>query len=103
VRFVIAILAGVIGLALGWIITAFAFLAIGGLVGVSDFEGKRAMLAFFGAGPIGGVAGFIAGIWASHKFRAGRQPTLLTLAIVAALLVLAANKVMRLQNLVNGA
>lgn len=102
-RFVIAVLAGMIGLALGWIIAAFAFLAIGGLVGVSDFEGKRAMLAFFGAGPIGGVAGLVAGVWTSRKFRAGRQPTLLTLVIAAALLVLAANKVWRLQSFVSGA
>lgn len=102
-RFVIAVLAGLIGLALGWIIAAFAFLAIGGLVGVSDFEGKRAMLAFFGAGPIGGVAGLIAGIWASRNFKAGRKPTLMTLFIAAALLVLAANKAWRLQNFVTGA
>jgi hypothetical protein len=46
VGIVIAILAGVIGLALGWIAAAFAFLGIGSLVGVSDFEGQRAMLAF---------------------------------------------------------
>jgi hypothetical protein len=69
VRFLVAILAGVIGLALGWVVAAFGFLAIGSLAGVSDFEGKRAMLAFFGAGPIGGVLGLIAGLWAALRSR----------------------------------
>ena len=54
-RFVVAALFGVIGLVLGWIIAAFAFLGIGSLAGVSDFEGKRAMLAFLAAGPTGGA------------------------------------------------
>jgi hypothetical protein len=103
VRYVIAALAGVIGLALGWIVAAFAFLGIGSLVGVSDFEGQRAMMAFFAAGPVGGAVGLIGGIWASWRLRAGRRPTLLTLVIAAALLVLAASKVWRLQHLVGGA
>jgi hypothetical protein len=103
VRIVIAILAGVIGLALGWIAAAFAFLGIGSLVGVSDFEGQRAMLAFFAAGPVGGLVGLIGGIWAARRLRAGRRPTLLTLIIAASLLMLAANKVWRLQHLVGGA
>ena len=68
-KYVIAALAGVFGLALGWIVAAFGFLIIGGMVGVSDFEGQRAMLAFFAVGPVGGVVGLIAGIWAALKFR----------------------------------
>jgi hypothetical protein len=68
VKFVIAILAGLFGLAIGWIVAAFGFLIIGGMVGVSDFEGQRAMLAFFAVGPIGGVVGLVAGAWlALHK------------------------------------
>lgn len=67
-KFVIAILAGLFGLAIGWIVAAFGFLIIGGMVGVSDFEGQRAMLAFFAVGPIGGVVGLVAGTWlALHK------------------------------------
>jgi hypothetical protein len=69
VNYVIAALAGVFGLVLGWIVAAFGFLIIGGMAGVSDFEGQRAMLAFFAVGPVGGVVGLIAGIWASLKFR----------------------------------
>lgn len=99
-RYVVAFLAGVIGLALGWIVAAFAFLFIGGLVGVSDFEGQRAMLAFFAVGPVGGLIGLIAGVWLSRKFRHRRQPTLLTLVIAAALLILAADRVWRLQHYV---
>ena len=68
-NYVIAALAGVFGLVLGWAVAAFGFLVIGGMAGVSDFEGQRAMLAFFAVGPVGGVVGLIAGIWASLKFR----------------------------------
>jgi hypothetical protein len=69
VRFLVAILAGVIGLALGWVVAAFAFLAIGSLAGVSDFEGKRAMLAFFAVGPVGGILGLVACVWAALRSR----------------------------------
>jgi hypothetical protein len=69
VRYVIALLAGLLGLVVGWAIAAFAFLGIGGLIGVSDFEGKRAMLAFFAVGPVGGLTGFIAGLWAALRRR----------------------------------
>ena len=62
-RFVVAILAGLLGLVLGWIVAAIGFYVIGGLAGVSDFEGQRPKLAFFAVGPIGGLIGFIFGIW----------------------------------------
>ena len=68
-KFVIVILAGLFGLAIGWIVTAFAFLGIGGLIGVSDFEGQRAMLAFFAVGPVGGLVGVIAGTWWALRLR----------------------------------
>ncbi len=67
-KYVIAALAGVVGLALGWVVAAFGFLIIGGMIGVSDFEGQRPMLAFFAVGPVGGVVGLVAGAWlALHK------------------------------------
>jgi hypothetical protein len=69
VKYVIAALAGVVGLALGWLVAAFGFLIIGGMIGVSDFEGQRPMLAFFAVGPIGGLVGLITGVWAAIKFR----------------------------------
>jgi hypothetical protein len=67
VRYLVAVLAGFLGLVLGWVIAAFAFLGIGGLVGVSDFEGERAMTAFFGAGPLGGLIGLFAGVWLARS------------------------------------
>ncbi len=68
-RYVIAVLAALLGLVAGWAAAAFAFLGIGGLIGVSDFEGQRAMLAFFAVGPVGGLIGFIAGLWAALRRR----------------------------------
>lgn len=66
-RYVVAVLAGLLGLVLGWAVAAFGFLGIGGLVGVSDFEGQRAMTAFFAAGPVGGLIGLLAGLWWSLR------------------------------------
>lgn len=66
-RYVVAVLAGVVGLVVGWAIAAFAFLGIGGLIGVSDFEGHRAMTAFSAAGPVGGLVGLFAGLWATLR------------------------------------
>ncbi len=68
-RAIIAVLAGLVGLVLGWAIAAFGFLIVGGLLGVSDFEGQRAMLAFFAIGPIGGLIGLVLGVWLSRKIK----------------------------------
>lgn len=70
--YVPALLAGIVGLVLGWLVAAFGTLAIGGALGLSDFEGERAMVAFFAIGPVGGLIGLILGIWTSRKIRAGR-------------------------------
>ncbi len=66
-KYALAALAGLVALILGWVAAGFAFLAIGGLIGVSDFEGKRAMLAFFAVGPVGGVVGLVVGPWAALR------------------------------------
>jgi hypothetical protein len=71
VRVIVAVLAGVVGLAVGWAVAAFGALIIGGLLSVSDFEGQRAMVAFFAIGPVGGVIGLILGIWASRRIKFG--------------------------------
>ncbi len=60
--YLLALIAGLVGAALGWIAAAAATLLIGGYMGVSDFEGGRGMLAVWGIGPIGGLAGLILGI-----------------------------------------
>ncbi len=58
----LAILAGIAGAAAGWFGTGMAAAAIAGMFGMSDFEGGRAMFAFWGIAPIGGIIGLIAGI-----------------------------------------
>lgn len=57
----VAIIAGIVGAALGWAVAFGVTLAIGTLAGGSDFE--IAMLAMWAVGPIGGLAGLIAGVF----------------------------------------
>jgi len=85
------------GSALGWTLAGNAFLTMSSLAGVSAVEGQRPSLALLAAGSIGGILGLIAAIWATRKFR---WPTLLAILIAAALLVLPANKALRLQHLI---
>jgi len=56
------ILGGLAGTIVGWVAAAAATLLLGGLFGLTEFEGQRSMTAFFGIGPIGGLAGLIAGL-----------------------------------------
>lgn len=62
-RFVLAILVAIAGLVLGWLVAAFGTLALGSAFGLSDFEGERAMTAFFAIGPLGGLIGLVLGLW----------------------------------------
>ncbi len=50
-RYVLAVLIGIVGLIFGWLVAAFGTLVLGSAFGLSDFEGARAMLAFFAIGP----------------------------------------------------
>jgi hypothetical protein len=59
--FLISIIAGIVGTALGWALAFGLTLTIGTLTGGSDFE--VAMLAMWAIGPIGGLAGLIAGLF----------------------------------------
>lgn len=61
--FILAVLGGILGAALGWTAAAFITVVITGYLGVSDFEGARGMLAVWGIGPFGGLLGLIGGIW----------------------------------------
>lgn len=61
--YLLALLGGLVGAAIGWVAVAAAALAISGYYGVSDFEGARAMTAVFFYGPMGGVVGLVAGVW----------------------------------------
>lgn len=57
-RFILGILTGLLGMLAGWAGLAFLVVVLGG----PDRDGGLAMGAFFNIGPIGGVAGFIAGV-----------------------------------------
>ena len=63
-RFIIGFLSGVLGGLAGWF--GLAMLVIG--VSGPDRDGGIAMGAFFNIGPIGGIAGFIAGVLLYVKF-----------------------------------
>lgn len=67
----LSLLAGIAGAAIGWVAAAALTLALGGLFGVSDFEGGRGMLAIWGIGPLGGLAGLVAGIVLVLRKRGG--------------------------------
>lgn len=66
-RYVLAFLGGIVGLILGWLAAAFGTLVLGRAFGLNDFEGERAMVAFFAVGPVGGLIGLILGIWTSRR------------------------------------
>ncbi len=68
--YVLALLFAIVGLVLGWLVAAFGTLILGSAFGLGDFEGERAMVAFFGIGPVGGVVGLALGIWLWRKLRA---------------------------------
>ncbi len=67
--YLIAVIAGIIGAALGWIVAAALALLIGNLLEVSNFEGGLGMLAVLGFGPIGGLIGLVAGVWFTLRWR----------------------------------
>jgi hypothetical protein len=70
-RFILGFLSGVLGLLAGW--SGLAALVIG-LAG-PDRDGGVAMGAFFNIGPIGGIAGFVAGVLLFIKFGIVSQAT----------------------------
>jgi hypothetical protein len=62
-HFVLGLLSGLIGMLAGWSGLAALVVALSG----PDRDGGVAMGAFFNIGPIGGLAGFIAGIWLFNR------------------------------------
>jgi len=67
--YVLAFFSALAGLVLGWLVAAFGTLILGSAFGLRDFEGERAMVAFFGIGPLGGVIGLVLGIWVWRRLR----------------------------------
>jgi hypothetical protein len=64
-----AFLGGVVGLVVGWVVTAAVVIIGGNLIGVTDFEGALSMGAIFAYGPMGGLIGLIAGVWIVRRMR----------------------------------
>ncbi len=63
-RFVLGLLAGLLGMLAGWFGLALAIISFTG----PGNAGGAAMGAFFGIGPIGGLAGLVAGIVLFRKY-----------------------------------
>jgi hypothetical protein len=58
-RVIFGFLSGLLGMLAGWFGLAFLIVSLAG----RDPDGGTAMGAFFNIGPIGGIAGFILGVW----------------------------------------
>jgi len=71
--YLLAVLGGIVGALLGWIVTGFVADFVLGLQGMSEREGGRAMVAFFAIAPFGALAGLIAGVWLVLRYHGGYQ------------------------------
>ena len=83
--YVLALIAGIVGAAIGWFATAALAGWIAGAMGMSDFEGQRGMFAFFVVGPLGGLVCMFLSAWLVLRMREGRASvgrTVLHLALV---------------------
>jgi len=60
--FLLAVIAGIVGAAAGYVIAAAGAMLYASATGMSNFEGAAGMFAAFAIGPIGGVIGLILGI-----------------------------------------
>lgn len=61
-RFVLIALGAVAGTIVGAAAGMFLVLTFGSALGLSDFEGERAMTAAFLGGPVGGIVGAGSGV-----------------------------------------
>src|SRR5262249_45932743 len=85
-KFVLAVLAAILGAVVGYFVTATVAVAIAGLFGMSDFEGGRGMFGAFVAGPIGGLAAMVGSAWIALRIGHGPAPLATTLARVGAVI-----------------
>jgi hypothetical protein len=85
-NYALAILAGMLGALLGWLLTGALAAWVAGLFGMSDFEGGRGMFAFLAVGPLGGLLCMILSVWLVLRRRHGRAPLAPALARLAAVL-----------------
>jgi hypothetical protein len=85
--YVLAVIAGIVGAAAGWFVTAALAAWIAGLFGMSDFEGGRGMFAAFTVGPLGGLIAMVGSAWLVLRLGKGVVPfgwMLARLAVVLA-------------------
>ncbi len=68
-RFALGVLCGVIGLLAGWFVVTAAVIGVWGM----GNDGGVGMAAVFQAGPIGGLVGFIAGVFLFVRIRRFRD------------------------------
>jgi hypothetical protein len=61
--YIFAAIGGVLSAVIGFVIAAFGAMVYAYLTRMPNFEGAAGMLAVFGIGPIGGLAGLLLGIW----------------------------------------
>jgi len=85
-RYVVAVLGGIVGAVAGWLVSAAAAVWIAGWCGMSDFEGGRGMFAAFVVGPVGGLLGMVGAAWAVLRAGERRAPFGRTVGRVAAVL-----------------
>jgi hypothetical protein len=73
VRWLLAIVAGLVAGVVGWLATGAAAAWIAGIFGMSDFEGARGMFAFLVVGPLGGLVAMVLAVWAVVRRGGGRD------------------------------
>ena len=66
------IIGGIGGLVVGFVGAIVVSYLVMGALGVSDFEGERAMTSAFALGPLGGLVGLGVGIWLALTIRRAR-------------------------------
>lgn len=97
----LAALAGTLAAVAGWFVGAALGAWLGGLFGMTDFEGARGMFAAFVTGPLAGLVAMVLAVWGVLRVGRGRAalgPTLARVGIVLAAIagVVAGGIVLRL-------
>jgi hypothetical protein len=82
--YLVAAIAGIFGMAAGWVAVAVVIIGLGSALGVAGGDGGFAMTAFFAAGPFGGFIGLVAGVWlALRRYGVGGITPLIVHVIVS--------------------
>jgi len=104
VTYLLALIGGIAGGLILWLVTGFIADFLLGLGGMSAREGGRAMFAFFAVAPFGALAGFALGVWLVLHYQGGYRSVadiaggLLLVALGAVALVSAGTGVLYLSD-----